>query len=156
VGDQFSLRAVAQNYTGMDLQGEAGVESTHLVIVNPDSQTLDLPNNKSAVGRWTAIASQMGTGLVTSTLQTAQGQDIVELPLLTKSFSAPERWVAAGQAAPQATEKFTMPLNAIHDASELTIFLSPSIALGLLDGLDDLIAYPYGCVMISSPIPMAV
>ena len=158
VGDQFSLRAVAQNYTGMDLQGEAGVESTHLVIVNPDSQTLDLPNNKSAVGRWTAIASQMGTGLVTSTLQTAQGQDIVELPLLTKSFSAPERWVAAGQAAPQATEKFTMPLNAIHDASELTIFLSPSIALGLLDGLDDLIAYPYGCVeqTMSRVLPSAV
>jgi len=144
VGDRFSLRTVGQNYTGIDLQAEARLESNHLLILDPDPQTLDLPNTKSAVGQWTAVASHMGTGLVTSTLYTDQGQDIVELPLRTKAFSAPERWIAAGQANPEATETFTMSLNAIHDASELTLYLSPSIALGLLDGLDDLIAYPYG------------
>ncbi|MEM7537843.1 MAG: MG2 domain-containing protein [Chloroflexota bacterium] len=158
LGDLFRTSMVAQNYTGDDLVGTGLMEAENLLLLNHPSQSLDLPDKGNDVGRWTSVASHIGTGLVTTTLDTPAGKDIVELPFSVKPFAVPNRWTTSGVAAPSATETFTMPLNAINQTSELTLRLSPSIALGLLDGLDSLIAYPYGCVeqTMSRVLPSAV
>ncbi|MEM7536185.1 MAG: MG2 domain-containing protein [Chloroflexota bacterium] len=158
LGDLFRTSMVAQNYTGGDLVGTGLLETENLLVLNDPSQPLELPDKGSDVGRWTSVASAVGTGLVTTSLDTPAGQDIVELPFSVKPFAVPDRWTTSGQANPTATETFTIPLNAVNEMSQLTLRLSPSIALGLLDGLDDLIAYPYGCVeqTMSRVLPSAV
>jgi uncharacterized protein YfaS (alpha-2-macroglobulin family) len=146
VGDRFQTGLVAQNFSGASTQGEADLAAAGLVILDPGARSLTLNNAGSANADWTTVASSAGAGLVTATLQTGAGVDVVELSLPVKPFGAPDRWSTAGQASPVATATFTVPFNAVEEATRLTIHLAPSLALGLLDGLDALIAYPYGCV----------
>ncbi|MEZ4861874.1 MAG: MG2 domain-containing protein [Caldilineaceae bacterium] len=158
VGDRFQSGVVAQNFSGSATDGTATQSATNLLLLDPGTRALTLPDGGSAVGKWTAVAAQVGTGLITTTVQTGAGQDVVELPFAIKPFAAPVRWSAAGQAAPTVTETFTVPFNAVNDASSLSVRLAPSLALGLLDGLDELIDYPYGCVeqTMSRVLPSAV
>ena len=127
-------------------------------MLDPGDQSLALPNMGAAVAGWTAVASEVGTHPVTCGIETPAGNDAVELPLPTKPFAVPERWTDAGQVDTSVTLSFTLPFNAVNEASAATLRLSPSIALGLLDGLDALIDYPYGCVeqTMSRVLPSAV
>jgi hypothetical protein len=158
LGDRFSVGIVAQNFSGSDTSGAAELQSNQLLLLDAGSRPLNLPNMGAFVVNWTAVASQVGSGLVTSTVSTGNGQDVVELPLSTKAFAAPDRWATGGQANPTASAVFTVPFNAVNEASQLTVRLAPSLALGLLDGLDELIDYPYGCVeqTMSRVLPSAV
>lgn len=158
LGDRFALDTVAQNFSGQDVTGTVSLDAPHLVVLDPGLRSADLPNAGTDVARWTAVASEVGTGKITCAVDTPAGSDAVELPLRTKPFAVPERWSAAGQANPTATERFDVPFNAVHEATELILRLSPSVALGVLDGLDALIDYPYGCVeqTMSRVLPSAV
>lgn len=158
VGDRFTAGLVAQNFSGNTTQGEAELAAAGLVILDPGARSLALTNAGNASADWTTVAATAGTGLVTATVRTGAGNDVVELPLAIKPFGAPDRWSTAGQASPAATATFTVPFNAVAEATELTIHLAPSLALGLLDGLDALIDYPYGCVeqTMSRLLPAAV
>ncbi|MCE7981390.1 MAG: hypothetical protein DYG89_09380 [Caldilinea sp. CFX5] len=158
VGDRFQAGLVAQNFAGAATSGNAGLKANALVLLDGGDQAVNLPNGGSAAVNWTAVAATSGTGLVTSSLQTGAGGDIVELPFPVKPFAVPERWLAAGQANLSATETFTLPLNAVTEQTKLEVRLSPSLALGVLDGLDELIDFPYGCVeqTMSRLLPSAV
>ena len=157
-GDAFALDTIAQNFSGQDLTGTVRLEAPSLVVLDPGVRRVTLPNTGTAVARWTAVAADVGTGRITSTVETSAGSDAVELPLPIKPFAVPERWAAAGRADPVAVERFTVPFNAVHEATTLTLRLTPSDALGVLDGLDALIDYPYGCVeqTMSRVLPTAV
>ncbi len=158
LGDKFALNNVVQNFSGQTLIATVNLQAPSLVILDPGQRAVNLANLASTTANWTAVASKVGTNLVTCAVNTPNGNDAVELPLPIKPFAVPERWTAAGQANLVATETFTLPYNAIHDTSKLVIRLSPSVALGVLDGLDSLINYPYGCVeqTMSRVLPSAV
>jgi uncharacterized protein YfaS (alpha-2-macroglobulin family) len=158
VGDRFQAGLVAQNFAGVATTGNAGLKADALVLLDGGDQAVNLPNGGSGAVNWTAVAATSGTRLVTASLQTGAGGDIVELPFLVKPFAVPERWLAAGQANLSATETFSLPLNAVTEQTKLEVRLSPSLALGVLDGLDELIDYPYGCVeqTMSRLLPSAV
>jgi len=158
VGDRFLAGVVAQNFSGTATNGTAGLRAAALVLLDSGDKGVSLLNGGSAAVDWTAVAAQSGTGLVTTTLQTGVGGDVVELPLPIKPFAVPDRWLAAGQANLSASESFNLPLNAVTEQTKLTVRLSPSLALGVLDGLDELIDYPYGCVeqTLSRLLPSAV
>ncbi|MBV7332821.1 hypothetical protein KFU94_32255 [Chloroflexi bacterium TSY] len=134
------------------------MESDNLVLLDSADKSLDLPNGQAVATHWTAVAARVGTGLVTSSLNTPLGNDAVELPFKVKPFTVPNRVAAAGRAAPTAVETFDMPINAVTEASKLRLNLSATIAMGLLDDLDSLIDYPYGCVeqTMSRLLPSAV
>ncbi len=158
LGDQFQSSVVAQNFTSNSTGGWLALTSPQLTFLEPSQQSINLATGGSAVARWTTVASQLGTGVVTTTLATAAGADQIAVPFLIEPFSVPERWTAAGIAAPMATETFMLPFNAINEATSLTVQLAPALALGVLDGLADLIDYPYGCVeqTMSRILPSAV
>lgn len=158
VGDRFQAGLVVQNFAGAATTGNAGLKAEALVLLDSGDQAVNLPNGGSAAVNWTAVAATSVTGLVTASLQTGAGGDMVELPFLVKPFAVPERWLAAGQANLSATATFSLPLNAVTEQTKLEVRLSPSLALGVLDGLEELIDYPYGCVeqTMSRLLPSAV
>ncbi|MBX2999258.1 MAG: hypothetical protein KF893_12160 [Caldilineaceae bacterium] len=158
VGDRFEAGVVAQNFSAAAINGSASVNADNLVLLNNEAAGVALPTGGSAALNWTAVAARSGTGLITATLQTAAGGDIVELPFPIKPFAVPDRWLAAGGANLSATEHFTLPLNAVAEGTTLEVRISPSLALGVLDGLDELIDFPYGCVeqTMSRVVPSAV
>lgn len=158
VGDRFQVRVTGSNYTGQDTTGAATVDASSLVLLDDGPRGLTLPDGVSATADWTAVAALPGAGVVTASVQTAAGSDALLQPLPIRPFSALDRWHAAGQANLSASETFTFPLNAVPTESSLTVRLAPSFALGVLDGLDELIDYPYGCVeqTMSRMLPGAV
>ena len=146
LGDRFQVGLVAQNFSGQPVVGSAQLESAALQLLDGGEQSVALPSGGASAHHWTAVAAQVGSATVTSTLSTAAGGDQVVLPLPVKAFAVPERWSGAGLVNPVAQEHFSVPHNALPEKTNLTIYLSPSLALGVLDGLADLIGYPYGCV----------
>ena len=125
------------------------MQANGLILLDEAPQALSIPNGASGSARWTAVASRVGTSLVTSTVSLPTHGDRVELPFHTKPFAVPERQYASGRVMaeePTVSEEFTVPVNAVNELTELKLYLSPSIALSLVDGLDSLIGYPYGCV----------
>ena len=77
---------------------------------------------------------------------TDESSDAMELkvPILPHGSS---KWMArTGFIKGEVVETLTVPEDAIAQASELVVVLSPSHASMVLDALDYLADYPYGCV----------
>ncbi len=149
LGDRFQVGAVGQNYTGADHTGQIDMSCSNLILLDDGAQALDLPNGGTDVAHWTAVASQIGMGTVTTTLMVGDGGDRLALPMEVKPFAVPDRKSFVGNIQTpnqRYNYNFDVPSNAINEASLLRLNLSPSLALSLLDSLDTLINYPYGCV----------
>ncbi|MBK7780545.1 MAG: Ig-like domain-containing protein [Ardenticatenia bacterium] len=158
-GDQFALDLLARNdLDAGGLKATLSLEAPGLVQLDAGVRELDLPKGQLRTARWSVVASKIGQELVSARMDTAAGGDAVELPFKVQAFSVPERFVAAGAVDSQAYETFAIPYNAIPDESSVEIRLAPSAALGVLDGIEDLIGYPYGCVeqTMSRVLPNAV
>lgn len=158
-GDSFVVDALARNdLREGSLPATLSLSAPGLVALDPGDRQVDLPKGQLKAGRWSVVASNLGEEALTARLATEAGADAVELPLSIQPFSVPERFVAAGAVDSQAYETFAVPYNAIPDSSSVELRLAPSAALGVLDGMHDLIGYPYGCVeqTMSRVLPNAV
>ena len=75
------------------------------------------------------------------------GRDAIQLPLAVYPLAIPEVSASSGELTPDRpteTMTFTLPADALEGLSRLEINLAPSIAPGLLQGLEYLIDYPFG------------
>jgi len=146
-GDTLAIDSIVHNFTPQSLTARATLSTTGLVILgNADPRELPLSPGSSGVARWTAVAGKAGTAEVLCSGATPAGDDAVLLPLPVKPFAVPERESRAGTVDRAITETIDLPFNAVPGASTLEIGLAPSIAASLMDGLDELLGYPYGCV----------
>ncbi len=157
-GDQFTLDVLGRNYAGGTLDGTCVLETPGLVQLDPGDRSLSLPFNETRSARWSVVASQVGVGTVKAQLTTPKGADAIELPLEVQPFTVPDRFVISGATTATTDEKFDVPFNAVPDSSTVEIRLAPGMALGVLDGIEDLVGYPYGCVeqTMSKVLPNAV
>jgi len=157
-GDEFALDVLGRNYVGGTLEAGVTLEAPGLVALDPGPRSLSLAVNRTHTARWSTVASTIGTNLVTARLTTAAGDDAIELPFRVQAFAIPERFARAGSTEDVVVESFDVPYNAIPDGSSVEVRLAPGIAFGVLDGLEDLIGYPYGCVeqTMSRMLPNAV
>jgi uncharacterized protein YfaS (alpha-2-macroglobulin family) len=157
-GDQFALDVLARNYAGGTVEAVCSLQTPGLVQLDPGDKTLSLPFNSTRFGRWSVVASQLGENPVTARLTSPAGEDAIELPLTVRPFTAPDRFVMAGGVQAAKTEAFEVPFNAEPGTSKLELRLAPAMAVSVLDGLESLIDYPYGCVeqTMSRVLPNAV
>ncbi len=145
-GDTFALDVLARNYTAGELEGSVAIDTPGLTQLDPGAQTLALPVGQTRFARWSVVASEIGLHTLGASVTTAAGSDSIELPLEIQPFSIPERFVRAGSTQAVATEAYTVPFNAVPEGSSVDLYLAPGVAAGVLQGVDDLIGYPYGCV----------
>jgi uncharacterized protein YfaS (alpha-2-macroglobulin family) len=95
---------------------------------------------------WKTSIPGAGVAKVTVKALTDESSDAMELkvPILPHGSS---KWMArTGFIKGEVVETLTVPEDAIAQASELVVVLSPSHASMVLDALDYLADYPYGCV----------
>ncbi len=154
-GDLIRLRTIAHNYLAHDVDAEMRLRASGLVLLGDGCDDDDeceppefsLPSNGAVYRDWSAVASELGDGTVLARLTTDDdGGDAVELPLPVHPFAVPDITNRVGEVETEITETLYLSVTAIPDATSMEIRLSSSIALGLLDGLEYLIGYPYGCV----------
>jgi uncharacterized protein YfaS (alpha-2-macroglobulin family) len=173
-GDAVSLAAVVHNFTTEPVSITVQLELTGLLLEGDPQQVLHAPAKGSATAAWPVVVDEaLGyvdggpakAGITVSATASRGarlvGRDAVALSLLVYPLAVPETTTWAGElnpAWPTGTITLTVPSDVITAASRLEISLAPSLASGVIEGLDYLIDYPYGCVeqTMSRVLPNAI
>ena len=103
----------------------------------------------------TARAAGETTALVA--VSSSNGDDAVELPLAIRPLAVPVVSWATGEAAGETTLALDAPAGALPQ-SAVTLEVGRSVAASLLNGLEYLTGFPYGCTeqVMSRALPNAV
>ncbi|MBN1666205.1 MAG: hypothetical protein JW862_03930, partial [Anaerolineales bacterium] len=156
-GDRVTLGAAIHNNSAEDLAVTVALEAGGVTVNSNVSQQVDIPAGGQAYVTW-QVTVQVGVARVDllftalggeysdatrPTLGTLDGQGI---PVYR--YEAPETVGTSGllSASEMRTEGISLPSGTPLSAGDLTVHLAPSLAAGMLPGLDYLKHYPYECV----------
>jgi hypothetical protein len=164
-GDAITLTAVVHNYTAQPVSATVqlaveGLTGTWEQEGKPPERVIHIPAGGWGTAGWPVIAdaaldhgqrglSEAQVTVGTTAMRGARvvGRDAAQLPLPIYPLAIPEVSASSGELAPDRpteTMTITLPADAVEGLSRLEINLAPSIAPGLLQGLEYLIDYPFG------------
>jgi alpha-2-macroglobulin len=147
VGDQVELSTVVNNNTDASLDVEVAFEAEGLNVEDDGRQQVSVPKNGSARLAWTVIVEDAEKAMLRFGAKSDDLTDAVEISLPVYRFSTPEVVATAGVLEKDGKQMETVMLPASYDPTqgELSIQLDPSLAAGMIAGLDYLEHYPYEC-----------
>ena len=168
-GDSLALSAVVHNYGAEAAELDVALaESGGLLAVEDAIQRIALQPGETRVVGWpvAVVAAGEARALVTATVVGQDGAndvvgDAVELPLVARPLAVPVVETAAGDTgdggAPVSIA-LNVPAGLLPQHSTVTLEISRSPAGSLLNGLEFLTGFPYGCVeqTMSRALPNAV
>ncbi|HNT77599.1 MAG TPA: Ig-like domain-containing protein [Anaerolineae bacterium] len=158
-GDEVLLSALVHNYADVTqtLTVTLTLSPSPSLPLSPSQVTL-APGNKQLIG-WTVTLTQTGAMdvLVEAVTDGDYVVDAVRLPLLIQPLAVPDVTTEVGQFQGALTATIVMPAGALT-LSGVRLDLSRSIAGTLLEGVEYLTGFPYGCVeqTMSRALPNAV
>jgi len=177
-GDALTVTAQVQNFTSQPVSATVTVELEGLALAAGQefpAQMVHVPAGSSVLVGWPAVVDEPAGALFLDVEQARvsfsavatrrgtrlAGRDAVQVSLPVHLPAVREVTAFAGEltaAAPSRTLTITVPVDAVQGDSRLQVELAPSLAAGLLDGVEYLIGYPYGCVeqTMSRVLPNAV
>ncbi|MGC9348354.1 MAG: alpha-2-macroglobulin family protein [Anaerolineae bacterium] len=155
-GDRAEVAAVVHNNTANDLEVDVGLE-TNMEMAGPAQQRVSLPAEGQTRVSWTILVPESGFDAADLTFSADGGgyRDAARpsvgretdnaLPIYR--YETPEVVSASGALteAGSRIEVLILPPEAGPD-STLTLTLEPSLAAGMLSGLDYLKHYPHECI----------
>jgi uncharacterized protein YfaS (alpha-2-macroglobulin family) len=171
-GDQVGVSALVHNYSdqpheiSVSLVVSPAGEGALLRILDPVTQTISVdPDGAQMVG-WAVEALHEGAAELTVVAIAADGSDdspepgladAVRLVLPIQPLAVRDVQSQVGDFSGELTTVITLPEQSLASSS-VTVDLHRSIAGSLLDGLEYLTGYPYGCVeqTMSRALPNAV
>lgn len=169
-GDRALLTAAVHNYSEtqrsfyarleIQLRADEAAGAAILQVLDTPEQMVTLAAGEVSYVGWQVQAESPGEAqlLVTVTPTDDQpGQDAVRLTLPVRPLAVPQVDVQTGEFRGSYSTILVRPAEAI-DTSTVALELTPSIAGSLLEGLEFLTGYPYGCVeqTMSRALPNAV
>ncbi|HWW60191.1 MAG TPA: alpha-2-macroglobulin family protein, partial [Thermoanaerobaculia bacterium] len=110
-----------------------------------ETQTVDVPAGGSVEVRWNAIAKAAGSARVQMRVAMGNENDAFEDTIPVRLFITPETVAAYGEAKPRAEEKVDIPTDVAPGFGGLRVDLSSTAMVGLNEGAQYLVTYPYGC-----------
>ena len=166
-GDQFNLSTLVQNSGSETVTLTVSFQDDPLLLATSPSTgsgrgnqplTLTLAANEKQIVGWPMEALAAGEAVVWISAKSGDiTLDAIRLPLTINPLAIPDYQTDIGNFTEQHASTVTLPPDALP-MSTLTIRLDRSIAGTLLDGLDYLTGFPYGCVeqTMSRALPNAV
>ena len=162
-GDTMALSAIVHNYGDVtqELAVELTIDDLRLTIEGASSQTITLQPGEQQIVGWPVEAKAAGEVDVLITAVPTNNNnaiaDAIQLPLIIQPLAIPDVTTEVGQFSTRYETSITVPADALP-MSHATIQLSRSIAGSMLEGLEYLTGYPYGCVeqTMSKALPNAV
>lgn len=159
-GDEVQLTALVHNYSNrtQTIAVELRVPQAQLTIHNSPSTSLTIPAGGVRAVGWPVTAVAAGTAPITITARLGDVvADAILLPLAIRPLAVPEVSTQIGQFRGELATTVDMPAGALP-MSNVRIELARSIAGTLLEGLEYLTGFPYGCVeqTMSRALPNAV
>ena len=161
-GDTMALSAIVHNYsdTVQELVVELESDDQGLAIGDNAAQTITLQPGQQRIVGWPVEAVEAGEVelLLTAVPTSGSGpSDAIQLPLTIQPLAIPDVTTEVGQFTGRYETTVTVPNDALP-MSQVEVQLSRSIAGSMLEGLQYLTGYPYGCVeqTMSKALPNAV
>ncbi|MEE8390184.1 MAG: alpha-2-macroglobulin family protein, partial [Anaerolineae bacterium] len=154
VGDEAELAAVVHNNTEQSLEVEIRFEAEGLRISDrqPEvapSQRIDVSAGDKVKVIWPVVVEDTQETTLRFGARATDGavSDAVEITLPVYRYSTPEVVATAGyfDADGQRLEAVVLPPSYDPTQGELSVHVDPSLAAGMVDGLDYLERYPYEC-----------
>lgn len=148
VGDQVTISAVINNNTEKPLSATVTLKSGNdtLKAASLQPATKAVPAGGEARADWTMSVAQAGSAKLTVTAIGDSYSDAME-----KSYDVYEHGIdkflaKSGKVrSNEATIRFDLPKDRKPGTTSMSIQVTPSLAVTMLDSLPYLINYPYGC-----------
>ncbi|HET7011206.1 MAG TPA: Ig-like domain-containing protein [Anaerolineales bacterium] len=157
VGDTAVIAASIHNGSSEVQEVRASLGTQGVSLRTASVQLITLEPGASQVVFWPILANRLGEATLVFRAQGDTEADAIELPLDVQPLATRDIDLQAGDFDGRLTATFDYPQDALADG-ELRIELSRTVAASLLDGLEDLTGFPYGCVeqTMSAVLPNAV
>jgi hypothetical protein len=147
-GDQVTLSAVINNNTEAPLTVATTLKSegeTLTGVLTAGSSRTVPPGGESRVD-WVVNVAQAGTVKLTVTAHNDQYNDAMEKTYDVYEHGIDKFIAKAGKVrSDDVTIKFNLPKERKPGSTTMTVQVTPSLAVTMLDALPYLINYPYGC-----------
>ncbi len=134
----------------IEVRVELNQVGDYLQLLEPAraSQTVTIPAHGQQRVDWRCRAMKAGEATLRVTANSARESDAMELklPVIVNGILKTESY--AGTVRPDKVSsvvEFTVPEARLIDQSRLTIRVSPSLAMSMIDALPYMVDYPHGC-----------
>lgn len=153
-GDELTLVGIVHNLakpgtTGADpARVQVRLVAQGLTVVGNASQTVLVRQGDLARVTWTVRVDSVALASLEARADASFDQDALRLTLPVAARGVKAREVQAGSllADGRTTLRLTKDARAIDAGTELKLSLAPSLAGTMLESLDYLVGYPYGCI----------
>jgi uncharacterized protein YfaS (alpha-2-macroglobulin family) len=156
VGDTATVSAVINNNTDKPMRVAATLGAEGLVVTDaqsgaaefkPDAQVpVDVPARGEASVDWTVQVDHPGSPRLRVTARGPNNADAMERPFIAYEHGLEKFISRSGQVRGGGVAvHLDIPAARKPESTTLTVQISPSMAVALLDALPYLIDYPYGC-----------
>jgi uncharacterized protein YfaS (alpha-2-macroglobulin family) len=144
--DEVVFSAIAHNYMAAAKDVKIEMSALGLDVTGAPERIVRVEPQGQARIDWTAKVRTAGAAVLTVKALAEGDSDAMQLTVPVLPHGA-LRWESKGGLVEgKVVEKVTIPAGAAKEAAELVVVLSPTHAAMVLDALEYLAGYPYGCV----------
>ena len=147
VGDKAHFGAVVHNQLTKGGKATVSIESLdpNVLSFSTTSQSVNVQPKTSTEVRFDAEAKSVGIARIRMRVQVGRENDAFEDVIPVRVLVSPETVAAYGEAKPRAEERIELPADVVPGFGGLRVDLSSTMLVGLSEGAQYLIEYPYGC-----------
>ncbi len=144
-GDTVSVFGTVHNLTGADRDVVVSIRAANADVLSPAEVTVRVPSGKNVPVTWRVRAREPGlaTLLMSAAAPGGGAADASEKRIPVVGSSAEQVVTASGFADRQLVVE--LPQGVDPRSAQLELTLAPSLAADVVDTLDYLVEYPYGC-----------
>jgi hypothetical protein len=156
-GDTATLSAAVHNGSEEPLVARVGLVGTSLRLLEPQIQEVELRPGESQIVHWSAEITQSGEAVISLSAHSGKYRDSLQMTIPVSPLEVRQVNSVSGSTLGSTSIPFVIPQDAAA-TSTIRLDLSRDATRSLLDGLEYLTGYPYGCVeqIMSAALPNAV
>ncbi len=156
-GDKFQLSSLVHNYSDESLTFEVSLVASQLEILSDLTQSIEVASGDSQMVSWQAAVQTAGDVLVEIYAESEKYSDAVALPITVNSKNYLLTETNSGNFETRLSTVITIPQDYLP-GSTVTLEIDRTISNALLNGVEYLTGFPYGCVeqIMSRALPNAV
>jgi len=156
-GDTATLAAAVHNGSDLPQTARIRLAGTSIRVLDSQMQQVEIQPGESLILTWSVEVTQPGEAVITMTAESDQARDSIQVTLPSLPLSVREVFATSGSTLDSVDFTFLVPQDA-ETSSTIRLNLSRDATQSLLDGLEYLTGYPYGCVeqVMSAALPNAV
>ena len=147
-GDSSKVKALVTNDSAEQTRVDVRVGAVGGTLQGAEPQTISVGAGETEAVELTLVApSDVDTAVLTATASGENGTtDGVELKIPIRPSGVLTTVVQSGIIKPSAETKINVSPNADPSAGFLEVTITPSLAASMVDSLEGLLGFPYGCV----------